>query len=140
MQVTYSTDEFLEYLNEGREVKRKRKFFGKRALLNLPGEQGTAAIVAEIEDTSNWKPGTDCYGEPLKSKWRAKPQWTLSVSDCSRSIDLSIDLDSEREYENSLHKLDTIIDAVAGLRQGLVIERGRYLERIKELPKESSDD
>lgn len=113
---------------------RKKKYFGKRAMLNLPGNQGTAAIVAEIEDTSTWLVGKDGRGHKLGNKWSClSNDIKLCVSDCSRTVELSIDIGSEKGYVNSIHKVDTMIEALSGLRMGLVTERARYLERSEGL-------
>ncbi len=112
---------------------RKKKYFGKRALLNLPGNQGTAAIVAEIEDSSTWGSKGN-RGQKLESKWDCLTNdIKLSISDCSRTVELSVGIGSEKDYINSLHKVDVMIESLSGLRMGLVTERARFLERSEGL-------
>lgn len=118
---------------------RKKKFFGKRALLNLPGHEGTAAIVAEVEDSSTWPAGKNKYGVPITNNYQAENDASLKISDCSRVVELTLDLSSDLEFNNSLHKIDTMIDALSALRTGVVIERDRYVERINNLPKGNDD-
>lgn len=108
------------------------KVHGQRALLNKPGFSSTAAIVAEIEDTGDWKPGCDKEGRPLartSSTWDILPEMNLVISDCSRTVTFdqpSADIES---WNNSLSKIDIMIEALNSLREGIVIEKKRYSER-----------
>ena len=77
---------------------------GARALLNLPGHESTAAIVAEIT-----RPSAEY------------PDITLVISDCSRVIHLSFDRGgTPDERENNLYKVDTLISVLREFRKGLV--------------------
>lgn len=83
------------------------RVYGKRALLNQPGYEGTGAIVAELSENK--------YG------WEVD----LKISDCSRCIALAIcdpsgdDIDDER-FENDLAKVDILIDALKEFRKGML--------------------
>lgn len=91
-----------------------RRLYGKRALLNQPGYEGTAAIVAELAENQ--------YG------WSVD----LKISDCTRAISLDIcdpsvvETDDERFY-NDLEKVDILIDALKEFRKGML--RVRRLRR-----------
>jgi hypothetical protein len=110
-----------------------RKVHGSRALLNLPGHHSTATIVAEIEDTGGWTAGKSRNGEDLTG-YNAKPEWTFTLSDCDKRVYLELDFGSENNLENNLYKIDTMLDALTKLREGVVIENERYMKRRKSIP------
>lgn len=110
---------------------------GGRALLNSDGFQSTAAIVAEIEDTSAWSDGKDRDGDDL-SAWGYTPRYTLQLSDCDRSISFDLDMDSPEGRKNDLHKIDTIIRTLRAFRTGLAAEQRRMVAREKLI--EARDD
>lgn len=112
-----------------------RKVHGARGLLNLPGHHSTAAIVAEIEDTSTWIAGKGRGGEPL-SRYTATPEATLVISDCENKVNIELDLDSDNNLRNSLYKLDTIINSLRKARRGLIIEAARYKRRERTIPED----
>lgn len=91
------------------------RIYGKRAMLNLPRFESTAAICAEIVEGR--------YGWELDIK----------ISDCSRQITLSIcdpasdDTDDDR-FENDLYKVDTLIDVLKSFRTGML--RVRRMRRV----------
>lgn len=86
-----------------------RKVLGKRALLNLPGFESTAAIVAEIAEVQ--------YGLEV----------SIAISDCSRTVNLTFsdDFDDDDKFANNLHKVDTMIDCLKAFRRGLMVHRRR---------------
>jgi hypothetical protein len=106
-----------------------RRFFGRRALLNLPGHESSAAIVAEIEDTSTWKKGTGYDGKKLEPYSDIEPRVILQIANCDRSIVFNCSMDTEQEQENTLHKVMALIAALTEFRDGLLIEFPRYNER-----------
>jgi hypothetical protein len=57
----------------------------------------------------------------------------LEMADCSDSIRLEFDVDSEAGRLNSLHKLDTLLAALRVFRQGVVDEFEPYDRRQREL-------
>lgn len=107
----------------------ERRYHGRRALLNLPGLHSTAAIVAEVEDTSTWRAGRDRDGDPINTSYQCTPKSMLQIANCDRSILFQVDVDDSGEMPNNLHKLDTLIDALVQLRAGLVVEQERYEAR-----------
>lgn len=100
------------------------KVHGKRAMLNQPGYCSTAAIVAEIEDTSKRK-------KKPENDYELQPEVTLQVSDCYRSISFDFHFDEADDRKNDLHKVDVLIDALTAFREGLAIEQERYAESKK---------
>ena len=107
-----------------------REVFGGRALLNLPGYHSTAAIVAEITDTSNRvvTVGSDNDG------YRMQPQITCKITDCDSAVNIEFGVDTANQLENSLHKLDTMIEVLSAMREGLIIEHHRLQDRLDTHP------
>lgn len=64
-------------------------------------------------------------------------EYSLKMSDCSRTIELDFGMWSESEeelhksYEAATKKLQRIVSACASLRDNLEIEKARQSERIK---------
>lgn len=106
-----------------------RRWCGKRYLLNGKGFQGTAAVVAEIEDTRRWKAGCDGDGEPIGT-YAPEPDYILRFSDCDRAVTFILDFGSEAAHKNSLRKIDRMVDALVALRPALEQEQALHLERL----------
>lgn len=116
---------------------RREKWHGSRALLNKPGYQSTAAIVAEIEDSSTWKANCDADGDPLTSQYvNVAPTIALQFANCDRAI--TYDFDGfqgspgdqlNANQANDLYKLDLMIDALTKFRAGVALEHARYRDR-----------
>lgn len=111
------------------------KVHGKRSLLNRPGYNSTAAIVAEIEDTETWPDGKNGEGVEITTRWGAQPSATLRISDCDRAVSLDLDFDTAEDWRNTLYKVDTMIDALVQMRNGLLTERERYMQRVRGIKK-----
>ena len=109
---------------------------GNRALLNLPGFESTAAIVVEIQDTRSWKDGLDADGEKV-SEWSI-PEYTFQFANCDRSIAFDLEWRTGAERENSLHKIDTMIESLKAFRKGVADEQRRYAKRMAEYRKNNS--
>jgi hypothetical protein len=82
-------------------------------LLNRPSFDGGAAVHAFVQDTSR---------HPFGRRRLPKPRLELRVSDCINEINLEFSVSSYELRENSLHKIDTLIDALAQFRAGLAAE------------------
>jgi len=80
--------------------------FSRKEFLNLPGHESTAAIVTHIK--TPYKHG---YTEVV-----------LDISDCSRVISMSMDLEDELSRENAIFKVDTLIDVLNDFKVALVKE------------------
>lgn len=96
-----------------------RKVHGGRSLLNLSGHHSTAAIVAEVPDTSvgNWDNA-------------AHPDAVCKITDCDGSISLDMDYATANQLENSVHKIDVMIETLIDFRRGLIHEHHRLQSRI----------
>ena len=70
----------------------------RRVFLNRPGQHSVAAIYAAVD----------------------KGTYTLKMSDCDRSITISIDGYDEEGRENSLFKVNTMIGVLTDFRDALL--------------------
>jgi hypothetical protein len=101
-----------------------------RRFLNLPGFHGGAYVVVYVEDTSDREiTKRDLLGYEGTRYVNPRPRVILEIADCSERISLEFELDSELDVENSLHKVDTLVAALAELRAGLVDEARLYRRR-----------
>jgi hypothetical protein len=86
--------------------------FHYRCFLNE--ESGAAIVEAGLDDNS--------YIDHRNNERRPSFDGTLHITDCSRSIELSVNFGGENGVEDarkSLHKLDRLLDAVQGIRDAL---------------------
>ena len=101
-----------------------------RRFLNLPGFHGGAYVVAYVEDTSDRDiTKRDPFGYEGSRYTNPQPRTILEIGDCSNRISLEFELDSELDVENSLHKVDVLVAALAEFRAGLVEEAVLYCQR-----------
>jgi hypothetical protein len=82
-------------------------------LLNRPEFDGGASVRAFVQDTSR---------HPFGRRRLPKPRLILQISDCVNEINLEFSVSSYDLRENSLHKIETLIDALAAFRAGLAAE------------------
>ena len=82
-------------------------------LLNRPEFDGGASVRAYVQDTSR-----HAFGR----RRLPKPRLILQISDCINQIDLEFSVTSYELRENSLHKIETLIDALVRFRAGLAAE------------------
>lgn len=63
----------------------------------------------------------------------------LDFADCSRVVNMAIDLDDEYSRENAIYKVDTLISVLTDFREALIKEAKyqRRLERKRARQKES---
>ena len=107
-----------------------RKVHGGRFLLNLPGHHGTAAIVAEIDNTEdrNLIPGIDEDGYSIQ------PEAVCKITDCESRVAIEFDVSTANQLENSLYKVDVMVTALTELRQGMIVEHHRLQDRLDQHP------
>ena len=77
-------------------MKDEKEYFYKRAFLNRKGHHTTAHILGEV---SVW--GKDEH---------SSVEGSLSIADCSRQINISIDTYTKNDLNNSIRKLKIIRD------------------------------
>jgi hypothetical protein len=80
------------------------------ARLNRPGLYGDAFVRVYVEDTSASK------------RRRPEPMFVLQIADCVNAINLEFSVASAELRENSLFKVDTLLDALQRFRDGLAAE------------------
>lgn len=111
-----------------------------RRFLNLPGFHGGAYVVAYVEDTSSRELTTrDSFGYEGNRYVNPHPRIILEIADCSERINLEFELRSALDFENSLHKVDVLVAALAEFRAGLVEEARLYRERKPEVERLDRD-
>ena len=92
-----------------------KMLYCKRSWLNKEDTEGSASLITSIvksegEDTSWFD--YDC---------------ALDIRDCQHTVSLSIHIDSEKELQNSLYKIDTIINDLSTYRNELIKTRPLYI-------------
>ena len=103
-----------------------------RRFLNLPGFHGGAYVVAYVEDTSERVPSKlGCFADEGSRYHNPHPRIILEFADCSNRINLEFDVHTELQVENSVHKIDTLIEALTAFREGLVEEVRAYESRTE---------
>ena len=79
--------------------------------LNHPGLYGDAFVRVFVEDTSR-----------LRRRNRRDPRTSLKIGDCANTIALEFSLEDETYRDNSLYKIDKLIDALQRFREALAAE------------------
>lgn len=102
----------------------EEKVWTKREFLNLPHNAGVAAIHAVIE-----------LDDSVESDFNIMTG-SLHMSDCYRSIELTLCADSEKNLENTLYKLKTIEDTCREARQKIV-EFSEIHQKRREIMKQN---
>jgi len=83
-----------------------------RTFLNKEGSHELAALLAELKLLKR-----DPYtNEPVSGEMLFG---TLVITDCTRSIRIILDVDTEEDKQNSLYKLDQILKAIGDLREAI---------------------
>ena len=100
-------------------MEKNKIIFSKREFLNLPGHHSMANIVTDIKKYN----GDEEKGE----------RWIdihVGIADCNRSISLAFDYEDKEGRENSLHKVDTLINVLTEFREALEKEM-KYQNRLE---------
>lgn len=79
--------------------------------LNRPGLYGDAYVRVFVEDTT-----------ARRRRRNGDLRLTLRIADCANTINLEFSLDSPELRENSLFKIDTLLDALTRFRDALAAE------------------
>lgn len=88
------------------------KNFQRKKFLNKDGYHSIAAIAVNLDDPlDNFVTGS------------------IQISDCSRIIELHLDLLSEKDIENSLYKLNSILEVCLQAKEYLQENKENYLKK-----------
>ena len=91
----------------------------ERLALNHPEFDGGARVRVFVEDTSAKR----CRRGP------PSPRLKLRISDCVNEVNLEFAVESAELRDNSLFKIDTLLEALAAFREGLAAGAALYAER-----------
>jgi hypothetical protein len=86
----------------------------ERTRLNLPGLYGDAYVRVFVEDTSRRK--------VRLRRVPPHPRLKLRIADCVNVVNLEFDVGSAELRENSLYKINTLLNALHRFRDGLAAE------------------
>jgi len=104
-------------------MERKEKvIFNKREFINKPGHHSMAHIIASIVKSN--------HGNENIEEGDSWVEIDLSLADCSRTINLSIDYGNKEERDNSLYKVDVLINTLTDFRSALEKEL-KYQARME---------
>jgi hypothetical protein len=92
-----------------------------QTLLNRPGYFAGAHIRAFVEDTSE---RTLRLGRGVPT-----PRIELEITDCVNEIHLEFNLNTAGHRENALHKVDTLLGALAAFREAVAAEAALHAQR-----------
>lgn len=82
----------------------KDHIYSKRAFLNKPEHHSNASLVTNISES--------LYGD---DGFYA----TYKISDCKRTVEISIDLNDMEDYNNTIFKMNKIIEVTKSFRDKL---------------------
>ena len=103
-------------------MKKKDVFYDDKRFLNLPGHSGMANIGANIT--------AENYG--------SFPGINFWIADCDRKVSFDMSLYSEYERDNSLHKIDVMIDFLEKFKKA-VFAAACASEEIEKIEAEEDD-
>ena len=92
----------------------------ERVLLNFPEFDGGAHVRAFVEDTS---------ARRIRRRRLPSPRLKLRITDCVNQIHLEFSVDTPELRENSLRKIDTLVETLERFRAGLRAEVELRAER-----------
>lgn len=84
----------------------RNTLYAYNSTLNNPGYHSTAAIAVKLE-----------------GGWRGFPHGSIQISDCDRKIELLLDAGNEKEFTNSVHKLDVLLVTLTALQRALIMNK-----------------
>ena len=92
----------------------------ERTILNRPDFDGGAHVRAFVEDTSAHR---------LRRRRLPSPRLKLRIADCVNKVNLEFSVDTAELRENSLFKIETLLDALTRFREALAAESELYAVR-----------
>jgi hypothetical protein len=105
----------------------RRRVFYRRRFLNPAHHHAGAYVIAEVETVIRGGKRRD------GSAWHEDAVYvTLTLSDCSRVIDLCFDSDDAAERRASLHKINLLVDTLTRVRDAMETEYAALAARERE--------
>jgi hypothetical protein len=101
-----------------RPASRRSSRVDERLRLNLRRFDGGAEVRIFVEDTS-----------AAPRNQLPSPRLRLRISDCSNRVNLEFAVESPEQRANALHKIDSLLGALARFRDGLIAEAALHAER-----------
>lgn len=98
-----------------------KNFFCRRDFLNKPHFDSDGSVYSEIKFTKGEKEQED--------------ETILKIRDCFTYVNLNIKVYTEELYENSMYKLDTLINHLKELKNNLPKSRKEYIKLEHNSPK-----
>ena len=104
-------------------LKKYKARLNRREFVNYPGYYSAGYILAYVEDTTDRSIGEDFSYDDIT------PRILLEVGDCANVAKFELDMNSENERANTLHKIDTMIDVLTEMREAVAAEVELVAER-----------
>ncbi len=106
-------------------MKKKDVFYDDKRFLNLPGHSSMANIGASI----------------TKEEYGHYPDVSFWIADCDRKVSLDMSLYTEYERDNTLNKLDVMIDFLEKFREAVFVaaQASEEIEKIEAEENEKKD-
>lgn len=99
-----------------RENNTEEHIFSESKLLNKPGFNATAAVSYTLKLSKNTSNTTHVYDDGV-----------IIISDCSKVISLDFSFSDEEEFDNSIFKIDTMIEVLNNFKRDLIQARDLFL-------------
>lgn len=97
---------------------KERRIFHKRQFLN--DREGAAMIEASLYNRS-W--------EDKEGKRQFSLDGEVHITDCSRSVSLSIDVNDSKSWANAVHKLERVIRVLEQMKDRINAEASHELDK-----------
>jgi len=105
---------FSTYCNSNKIM--NKDIFNKRSFINKTGFHSNAALITNIERAEYSDGG-------FYSSYK--------LSDCNRTVEISIDLYNLKEYENTIYKLNKIIEITSSFKEAIINLKPEIVEIVK---------
>jgi len=115
-------------LNETKKNKDTVSLYYGREFLNMPKHGSFASIIGSVYIRKYYNEGL------LTEYW---PSSSLSISDCDKRINLELSV--TENLENSLYKLNKIIEIATQLRDGIV-EANKLIPELEKELKDANEE
>lgn len=105
--------------------------YASNGILNNPGFESTASFSYKVEVSKDINQTHRDY---------IYQNAEFSISDCTRVINLSFEAETPEQFENSINKVDKLINAFKEFKKEMIASRIHYNKLSKELEKLKKED